>query len=288
MIGTYLNQTKFSNWSWEIEQYRGEIARWIGGCHKAISLTSANTDGSEESACSFLKYAVAQWPVQALPCSLPPVSFPHPYFCVQWPHCLSYWWKIEVQRHKLLALRLAIERVFLFICSSSPPHFQLFPISGPLTLFILAFLGPYSLSYQLCLHNSFSPYWLLLHIAFRQAHISFVQKTLAVLLNHHFLFSFLSLPNFCKYSFSCCITHYYTKSTWKARTITYVDLYLSSAQHSMRLWMRHRPWSLTSQSSNLGSLVTAGWPWVNGSILLILSFLICKVRIIMPIFRGSE
>ena len=140
---------------------------------------------------------------------------------------VSYRWKIKVKRHKLFPPTLDTWAYFSFrLLFYSASFLRLLPASGPLASFILVFPGPYSLGYQLFLHSLFSVGSFC--VALRQAHISFLGKmTLAVPLNHHHLFSFLSLTNFCKYNFSCCITHCYTANAWKARTTAY-NSYLSS------------------------------------------------------------
>lgn len=152
MIGTYLNQVKFFHWSWEREQSRGEVAGWTTECPKVISLSSANIRWFQRVC---LKHATAQWPFQALPCSHPPMAFPHPYSSpVTSP---SYWWKIKVKRPELFPPTLGTWTYFSFcLLFYSTSFLRLLPASGPLASLILAFPGPYSLSYQLFLHSSFS------------------------------------------------------------------------------------------------------------------------------------
>lgn len=113
----------------------------------------------------------------------------------------------QVKWHKPFPLPLALERIFLLlICPSSFP--KLFPISGPVVSFILAFLEPYSLSFQLFCHNLFPLYWLLLHCPQTGTSYFFCPEKISCCpLNHHLL----SHSFHCQ--IACFIIHYYTTNT---------------------------------------------------------------------------
>lgn len=171
MIGTYLNQAKFSHWSWESEQSRGEIAGWtrVSQGHQPVFCQRKTAPESLPSA----QHSSVTVPGSAL---LPPShAIPSSLFLSP-VTSLSYWWKIKVKRHKLFPPTLGTWTYFsscLLFYSAS--FLRLLPASGPLASFILAFPGPYSLSYQLFLHSLFSVGSFCL--ALRQAHLSFIRKT---------------------------------------------------------------------------------------------------------------
>lgn len=158
MIGTYLNQVKFSCWSWENEQSRGEIAGWttVSQGHQPIfcqhKMAPESLPKAHHSPVTLPGSALLP-PFHAIPSSLflPPVT------------SLSYWWKIKVKRlYKLFPPTRGTWTYFSFcLLFYSASFLRLLPASGPLASFILAFPGPYSLSYQLFLHSLFC--WLLLH-----------------------------------------------------------------------------------------------------------------------------
>lgn len=144
-------------------------------------------DGSSESAYSLRKvcYSSVTCPSSAL--------FPHthivPLSYVQWPYCLIYGWRIKVKRHEFFSLPFALGHIFLFIFYPfSVP--RLFLVSGLSTSFIPICPGPYPLRDQLFLYILFSLCWLF-YIAFRKAHISFVQKTSLAVLLKGFLIPFI-------------------------------------------------------------------------------------------------